>query len=209
MVLVVLVVVLGLIVWGIAALVGGGNGGSSPTPTTSAGGSADAAGTDGASPSAEGGTTPTEQASPRVSDYPTGSTPPPPGACPPEWASLSVTAPDSTPSGQPVPATIHVTTIADADPCLVDLGAQSLTVDVYSGEDHVWSSQECPFSPESRSLLLPADATDVAEVRWNGYRSSSGCGTDGEVALPGTYRYVVTHTLDGQTLTAETTFLVG
>lgn len=204
-----LALVVVLVIWVIALIRGGASSSTAlPSGAAASEGASPGAAVDG-SPEGGEGTSPPAPARPRVSDYPTGSTPPPPGGCPPDWAVLTVTAPDSTPSGQPVPATIHVTTSAEGDPCLVDLGAQALAVDVYSGEDHVWSSATCPFTPESRQLLLPPDAVDVAEVRWNGYRSSDGCGAEGEVAQPGTYRFVVTHTLAGETLSAETTFLVG
>ncbi|OJX97721.1 MAG: hypothetical protein BGO96_12320 [Micrococcales bacterium 73-15] len=208
-VLVALLAILGLGVWGILALVGGGSPSTTPSSPTDPGTST--APTQEPSQDGQDGTdepSPPPSPTPSKTEYPLGSTPPPPGACATDGATLTVTAPERVEPGDSVTAAIEVTVPAEAEPCLVDLGADALIVAVYSGEDQLWSSAECPFDPASRRLLLPAGGTDDASVTWNGHRSSGGCGTDGDIAAPGTYRVVVTHTLDGASVVGEATFLV-
>lgn len=120
---------------------------------------------------------------------------------------LSIDAPSSVRSGNALPLTVEVATTS-ATPCLVDLGSGTLTVAVTSGEDPVWSSAHCGFEPGERRLLLGEGSTDAQGVTWPGTRSVEGCAGGQPFAEPGSYRVVVTHTLDEKTLTAEATFTV-
>lgn len=154
------------------------------------------AGQDGApssSPSPTATPTPTEQP-----------TAPLPTACTAEQATLGVVVPPGASAGSGTTATIEVSVAGD-QPCLVNLGSEALEVEVYSGEDLVWSSAQCPFTPAVRELLLPGGATDVQKVRWSGLRSREGCASD-VTAPAGTYRMVATQTYEGERLTGEATF---
>ena len=131
-----------------------------------------------------------------------GKTPPPPSACTPAEATLAVTAPATVVAGTAVSATVDVTTAPGAT-CLMDLGATHVLVQVYSGDDLVWTSAHCAFEPKDRALLLGPEATDSLSVTWPGVRSVEGCAADQPVALPGTYRIVATHDLNGQVTSAE------
>ncbi|PWD51884.1 hypothetical protein C8046_15775 [Serinibacter arcticus] len=134
-----------------------------------------------------------------------GATPPIPTACTPEEATLAVVTPSSPRAGATVGASIEVATTGTT-PCLVDLGSGATTVEVLSGEDLVWTSAHCAFAPSERRLLLGEGATDSQLVTWPGSRSVEGCAAGQATAEPGTYRVVVTHRLDGQTLVGESTF---
>lgn len=154
------------------------------------------AGQDGApssSPSPTATPTPTEQP-----------TAPLPTACTAEQATLGVVVPPGASAGSGTTATIEVSVAGD-QPCLVNLGSEALEVEVYSGEDLVWSSAQCPFTPAVRELLLPGGATDVQKVRWSGLHSGEGCASD-VTASAGTYRMVATQTYEGERLTGEATF---
>ena len=85
----------------------------------------------------------------------------------------------------------------------MDLGATHVLVQVYSGDDLVWTSAHCAYEPKDRALLLGPDATDTLSVTWPGVRSVEGCAPEVSVALPGTYRIIATHDLDGQVMSAE------
>lgn len=155
----------------------------------------------------EGAATPSSTPTPSPTEPAIGATPPLPVSCTAEEAALTVTAPAVAAAGSAVQATVGVT-VTGSQPCLVDLGSEALLVQVYSGEDLIWTSAHCPFAPSQRALLIPAGASDEQAVRWPGGRSSEGCPGDGEAALPGTYRIVATQTREEQVLTAEATLVL-
>ncbi|ACQ81524.1 conserved hypothetical protein [Beutenbergia cavernae DSM 12333] len=164
-------------------------------------------GDDDAGPGATGSATPdpspSTTPSPTPSPTPTNqATPPLPTSCTSQQAQLEIEAPASATAGGRVDVRVSVRTTADAT-CLVDLGSEHLVVEVFSGEDLVWSTAQCPFTPTSRDLLLGPDSTDDQAVPWSGRRSAEGCPDDAPVAEAGAYRVVATATRDGAELTAE------
>ncbi|ROR72404.1 hypothetical protein EDD31_0755 [Bogoriella caseilytica] len=69
--------------------------------------------------------------------------------------------------------------------CLLDAG--TLGVVVHSGEDRIWSTHDCS-PPSERMLLLPSgDQTEVSRT-WDGRRSAPGCEGEQGYAQSGTYR---------------------
>lgn len=89
------------------------------------------------------------------------------------------------------------------EPCLIDLGSDHLVLTVYSGQDQVWSSLDCPAGAASRELLLAPGAEDSQDVRWTGFHSIEGCPADQPRAQAGSYRLVVEAIVEDQTLSAE------
>lgn len=148
---------------------------------------------------------------PTVTEEPTepeiGATPALPTTCTPSDADLTVTAPATSAPGASVAATVTVTVTGDRE-CLVDLGSSAVLFEVYSGEDRVWSSAQCGFSPASRELLLPPASSDQLTVEWPGWRSNDACQQPEEGAAAGTYRIVVTHTRQDVSLTGEATVVL-
>jgi hypothetical protein len=71
--------------------------------------------------------------------------------------------------------------------CRRALGPGAVELRVFSGEDRIWSSDDCNESKEQGVLTLPAGSAQATTVRWSGKRTRPGCQT-GEVAQPGTYR---------------------
>lgn len=91
----------------------------------------------------------------------------------------------SHPAGDTVPIEVTVSNTGPV-PCLVDVGHQSMQVEVTSGDDGIWNSTDCASGDEARALLLDIDARTQHTVTWNGQR----CGADDE-ARAGTYRVSV------------------
>ena len=85
--------------------------------------------------------------------------------------------------------------------CRTDLGADSAVVQVgTSGNEHVWSSADCPVSTASQWYAVPGSGGSItADFTWGRTTSAHGCtpGAGGAAAAPGTY--VVQISLKGVT----------
>ncbi|MCA1711058.1 MAG: hypothetical protein LC789_05210 [Actinobacteria bacterium] len=74
-----------------------------------------------------------------------------------------------------------------AVPCRRALGPDAVEIRVFSGEDRIWSSDDCSKGTGQGVLeLAPKDPRQMV-VQWPGKRTKPGCDT-GETAKPGTYR---------------------
>ena len=71
--------------------------------------------------------------------------------------------------------------------CKRALGPGAVELRVFSGEDRIWSSDDCNEAKEQGVLTLPAGAARATTVQWGGTRTKPGCET-GKTAQPGTYR---------------------
>ena len=81
--------------------------------------------------------------------------------------------------------------------CTWTASARSMVVKIISGEDRIWSSQQCPRLPEQAVVVRSAVATTVVLV-WNGRRSDTDCTSEAAgFALPGSY-HVVSAALGGE-----------
>ena len=58
---------------------------------------------------------------------------------------------------------------------------------MFSGEDRIWSSDDCSKGTGQGVLLLGAGEARALTVQWPGKRTRPNCET-GAVARPGTYR---------------------
>lgn len=187
---------LALGVWAlVAALTGNDDGGATATPSA------------GATPSTTAPAETTEPAEPETTEPAIGSTPPQPTACTAEEATLAVDAPSSARVGAGVTFSLDVATTTDV-PCLIDLGSDATTIEIRSGDDVVWSSAQCAYTPSERRLLLGEGATDTQAVTWAGSRSAPGCTGGQPLAEAGTYRIVATHAQDGAVVTGEATVVL-
>lgn len=135
----------------------------SPTATPSA--------TPSASPSA--GPSPTHAAGPLT--------------CPDAALTLSAApAAPTAPAGSTVRFTLTVKNTG-AVACRRDLGGGALEVLVYSGNDRIWSSDDCGTDKSVSVQELPAGGSLQSGVSWLGKRSARGCPAGQLVARPGTY----------------------
>ena len=58
---------------------------------------------------------------------------------------------------------------------------------VTSGDDVVWSSNDCPNALLARQVVVPTEGTGMYTFSWDGRRSTDGCATKGSVPEPGGY----------------------
>jgi hypothetical protein len=72
-------------------------------------------------------------------------------------------------------------------PCRRALGPDAVEIRVFSGEDRIWSSDDCSNGKGQGVLELAPDEPRQMVVQWPGKRTKPGCDT-GEVAKAGTYR---------------------
>jgi hypothetical protein len=138
-------------------------------------------------------------------------TPSPSSAAPSPSASAAPASPAASPSPAPVPAcgdaALQVTVESDATAypkgaaprftlsvvntgtrsCRRALGPGAVELRVFSGEDRIWSSDDCSKGTGQGILeLAPKEARQLT-VQWPGKRTKPGCKT-GDTAQPGTYR---------------------
>lgn len=72
--------------------------------------------------------------------------------------------------------------------CLVDLGSRALSFTVISGNDRIWSSDDCQGKGVSDIRLLKPGQTLWARSVWSKVRSAPGCPKGMDTAKPGYYR---------------------
>jgi hypothetical protein len=139
-----------------------------------------------ASPSASASTTPTPTASsePSLTQSPSAAAP---AAC--GDAALKVTAESDATSYRMGAAPRFTLTVTNTGKvaCRRALGPDEVELRVFSGEDRIWSSDDCAKATGKGILLLAAGESRAMTVQWPGKRTKPGCDT-GAVAQPGTYR---------------------
>jgi hypothetical protein len=143
-----------------------------------------------------GGSTPRPRAS--SSPTPTHSSQPSPTHTPSHPSTTLATCPDSAltlstrtdTADYTVGSTVRVTlTIANTSRvgCRRDLGPGAVEVLVYSGQERIWSSDDCGADTTSSVQTLRAGGSLQTTVSWSGKRSARGCPTPRTTADPGTY----------------------
>ncbi|HUR51767.1 MAG TPA: hypothetical protein VMZ11_06565 [Mycobacteriales bacterium] len=163
----VLLVALGVVLLLLRSLLGGGGGG---TPT-------------GARPTAS----PSSSVSPSRSPSPRPTGQAAPGTCPDSALSLRVAADAGTHhAGAPVRFTVTVKNVSRTA-CRRDLGGRVLELVIRSGDDRIWSSDDCSTDHTGSLQLLRAGASLETTVSWPGTRSARGCPTPRPDSRPGTY----------------------
>ena len=171
-----------LVVWGATALVGalrgddaGATGATEQTEGTTADQTADQGGSP--DPAASG----TETTAAAEGEVP---------ACAAETTAVVATA-DATSYALGATAKIGMTiTNSGAAACTLDAGSAALELLVVSGEDRIWSSDDCQENAESRPTTVePGEAGTLASsVEWTLVRSAEGCAEDLPALKAGTYQ---------------------
>lgn len=72
--------------------------------------------------------------------------------------------------------------------CRRELGQGAVELVVTSGEDRIWSSDDCAPGGPPGEILLEPDAVETARASWQTVRSAPGCPADQPQVQPGTYR---------------------
>jgi hypothetical protein len=81
-------------------------------------------------------------------------------------------------------------TNSGATPCSRDVGQAAVELQVVSGDDRIWSSDDCAPGGEPELTVLQPGAVETSTVTWPGTRSLPGCQGDDEPADAGTYRVI-------------------
>ena len=81
--------------------------------------------------------------------------------------------------------------------CTWQVSPSTLTMKITSGDDDIWTSQDCPRAIPSEDVVVRNNVGTEVEVTWSGRRSDDDCSRLTEWALPGWY-YV-----DGAALAGE------
>lgn len=88
--------------------------------------------------------------------------------------------------------------------CRRNFGGAAIELRVLSGNDRLWSSDDCTTGGLLGPVVLQPGETRSTSLVWSGRRSLPGCGGDKALAQPGTYRVfarVGTLTRDGGSFT--------
>lgn len=79
---------------------------------------------------------------------------------------------------------------AGTTPCLRDVSSAATELQVTSGPDRIWSSDDCAQPSTAKISTLKPNEIKTVAVTWNRKRSKSGASCVGTEALPGQYRVV-------------------
>lgn len=71
--------------------------------------------------------------------------------------------------------------------CTFEVSPESIVVKITSGEDRIWSSQDCPRSVPTTSVVVRSGTPVEVPVTWSGRRSDDDCTKAPGWALPGFY----------------------
>lgn len=99
-------------------------------------------------------------------------------------------------AGEPVTFALELRTIT-TPACTWQVSPSTLTMKITSGDDDIWTSQDCPRAIPSEDVVVRNNVGTEVEVTWSGRRSDDDCSRLTEWALPGWY-YV-----DGAALAGE------
>lgn len=81
--------------------------------------------------------------------------------------------------------------------CSWTLSPDQLALKITSGNDDIFSTQQCPGVVPTQELVLRRAATTQVQLTWNGKRSDADCSGRTDWALPG-YYYVFAAALAGE-----------
>jgi len=78
--------------------------------------------------------------------------------------------------GSDVPITLNLRTLA-TEACTWQASPATLTVTITSGDDHIWSSRECPASIPAQDVVVRQAVDTPVVVTWHARRSDETCST--------------------------------
>ena len=89
-------------------------------------------------------------------------------------------------AGGDVRLTLRLSTFASLA-CNWEISADSVAVKLTSGNDRIWSSQDCPAVVPEEPVVLRNRNVTLVDVTWSGRRSDSDCSRTTQWAEPGYY----------------------
>jgi len=109
---------------------------------------------------------------------------PPSGECRDDDINVLPTVPRAW-AGGPIVIRLELTGTQPA--CTFEVSPESLVVKIASGEDRIWSSQDCPQTIKETQVVVRSAQPVEVPVTWNGRRSDDQCTPGLDWALPGFY----------------------
>lgn len=110
----------------------------------------------------------------------------PEGSCEPSEVIATPTLRGPAYGGRRVTFRVELTSTGPAA-CTWNASASSMVVKLTSGEDRIWSTQDCPEAIEPTGVVVRRSVPGIAKVTWHGLRSDDECTNTTEYALPGWY----------------------
>lgn len=98
--------------------------------------------------------------------------------------------------GRKVPIQLDVRTVVD-EACTWRVSPAHLTLSITSGDDDIWSSQQCPAAIPVTDLIVRRAVSATLTVLWNAKRSDEDCSRLTAWAMPG-YYHVAAAALGGE-----------
>jgi hypothetical protein len=95
---------------------------------------------------------------------------------------------------------------AGEGPCKFDVGPGGWKIEVASGRDRIWSTDDCAKNEQSDVATLQRLDPVKVKVTWDRSRSKPGCPTGQGVAAAGTY--TVTGTAGGDIVSPKAVFVL-
>lgn len=89
-------------------------------------------------------------------------------------------------AGNRVTFRLKLTTL-ETPACTWRVAPSTLAIKLVSGEDRIWSSQDCPAAVPTTEVVVRKDHPAKVDVHWRGQRSDSTCSRTTPWALPGWY----------------------
>ncbi len=109
---------------------------------------------------------------------------PPSGACRDDEVRVLPSVPRA-PGGAPITITLALQGLQPA--CTFTVSPETVVVKITSGEDRIWSSQDCEQAVPESEVVVRSGVPSTVDVTWSGRRSEPGCPGQTDWALPGFY----------------------
>ena len=113
----------------------------------------------------------------------------PQGACEPRTVRISSRVSDAF-AGTDVTVPLDVITLGQAA-CTWTFSADTVALDITSGDDRVWTSVQCPGQLPREELVLVPGRSSSLQFTWHGRRSDATCSRAAGYAYPGWYHVLV------------------
>lgn len=115
------------------------------------------------------------------------SLPDPDGPCAVDQVTVTPTMTKAT-AGRTVALVFQLTGVEPA--CTFAVSRRTLVAKVVVGSKRIWSTQDCPSSIPTGTVVVRSGTPTVVKVAWNGRTSDGTCSQTAPFALPGSYRVI-------------------
>jgi len=81
-------------------------------------------------------------------------------------------------------------TSTDSEACTFTVSRDTVVVKLTSGNDFIWSTQDCPRSVKKTDVVVRKTVPAKVDVTWSGRRSNANCDVTAQWAQPGWYHAI-------------------